>query len=76
MYEANQEMSRAVGVKKPQDAQKSKTLWKMKAAKAGEEYTREDKIKGRNETRLALWEERPKDPIVAMDKDLKWVDKF
>ena len=30
-------MSRAVGVKKPQEAQKAKGLWKMKAAKeAGE----------------------------------------
>ena len=38
MYEAYKEMSRAVGVKKPQEAQKAKALWKMKAAKqAGEE---------------------------------------
>ena len=40
--------------------QKARALWKMKAAKdAGEEYydtTREESIKGRNETRLALWE--------------------
>ena len=33
MYESYKEMSRAVGVKKPQDAQKSKALWAMKAAK-------------------------------------------
>ena len=50
----------------------------MKAAKdAGEEYydpTREDNIKGRNETRLALWEEHLKDPIVALDKAQKCVD--
>ena len=39
MYEAYKEMSRAVGVKKPQEAQKAKALWKMKAAKeAGEDY--------------------------------------
>ena len=32
-------MSRAVGVKKPLEAQKAKALWKIKAAKdAGEEY--------------------------------------
>ena len=41
-------MSRAVGVKKSQEAQKAKALWKMKAAQdAGEEYydpTREDNI--------------------------------
>ena len=42
----------------------------MKAAKdAGEEYydlNREDNIKGRIETRLALWEEHLKDPIGAL----------
>ena len=45
----------------------------MKAAKdAGEEYydpMREDNIKGRNKTRLALWGEHLKDPIVALDKE-------
>ena len=65
-------MSRSVGVKKPQEAQKAKALWKMKAANdAREEYyapTREDNILGRNETRLGLWEEHLKDPIVALDK--------
>ena len=39
------------GVKKPQEAQKAKALWKMKVAKdAGEEYfdpVREDNILGR-----------------------------
>ena len=58
MYEAYKDMSRAVGVKKPQEAQTAEAHWKMKAAKeAGEEYydpTREDNIKGRNETRSAL----------------------
>ena len=39
LRDACKEMSRAVGVKKPQEAQKAKALWKMKAAKdAGEEY--------------------------------------
>ena len=59
-------------VKKPQEAQKAKALWKMKAAKdAGEEChdpEREDNILGRNKTRLALWEEHLKDSIVALDK--------
>ena len=32
-YDAYKEMSRAVEVKKPQEAQKVKALWKMKAAK-------------------------------------------
>ena len=71
-------MSRAVGARKPQEALKSKALWKMKAAKdAGEEYydpTREVGIKGRNETKLALWEEHLKDPIVPLDKALKCVE--
>ena len=50
----------------------------MKAATdAGEEYydpTREDNIKRRNETRLALWEEHLRDPTVALDKALKCVE--
>ena len=77
LYDAYEEMRRAVGVKKPQESWKAKALWKMRAAKdAGEEYydhTREDNIRGRNETRLALWEEHLKDPIVALDKALKCV---
>ena len=56
---------------------KARALWKMKTAKdAGEEYhdsTREESIKGRNETRLAVWKEHLKDPIVALDKALKCV---
>ena len=71
-------MSRAVGVKKPHEAQKASALSKMKAAKeAGEEYydpTCEDNIQGRNRTRLAPWEEHLRDPIVALDKALKCVD--
>ena len=61
LFDAYKEMSRAVGVKKPHEAQEAEALCKMKAAKdAGEEYydpTREDNIRGRNETRKALWEE-------------------
>ena len=53
----------------------AKAVWKMKAAKeAGEEYydpTLEDNIRERNDTRLALWEEHFKDPIVALDRALK-----
>ena len=33
MYFSYKEMSWAVGVRKPQEAKKAKTLWKMKAAK-------------------------------------------
>ena len=78
LYDAFKEMSRAVGDQKPQEAQKAKALWKMKAAKdAGEEYydpEREDNTLVRNKTRLALWEEHLKDPIVALDKALKCVE--
>ena len=46
------------GVKRPQEAQKARALWKMKAAKeAGEEYcdsTRKDNIRKRSEKRSAL----------------------
>ena len=41
---------------------------------AREEYydpPREDNTQGRTETRLALWEEHLKDPIVALDEALK-----
>ena len=71
-------ISRAVGVKKPQEAQKANVLWKMKAATgAGEEYhdpERADNLQERNKTRLALWEEHFKDPIVALDKALRCVE--
>ena len=47
LHDAYKEMSRAVGVKMAQGAQKAKALWKMKAAEdAGEEFcdpVREDK---------------------------------
>ena len=50
MYEAYKDMSRAVGVKRPQESQKAKALWKMMSAEeAGEEYydpKREDNING------------------------------
>ena len=78
MYVSFKEMSGAVGAKKPQEAQKARVLWKIKAATdAGEEYydpTCEDNIKGRNETILALWEEQLTDSIVALDKALKCVE--
>ena len=75
LYDVYKDMSRSVGVKKPQEAQKAKALWKMNGAKdAGEEHydsAREDNILGRNMTRLALWEEHLKDPSEALDEALK-----
>ena len=35
MYDSYRVLSRAVGVMKPQEAQKTKALWAMKAAKDG-----------------------------------------
>ena len=71
-------MSMAAGTKKPSESQKARDLWKMKAAKdrRGEFYDpeRKDNILGRNKTRLGLWEEQLKDPIVAFDKALKRVE--
>ena len=71
-------MSRAVGVKKPQEAQKAKALWTVKAAKHRKEefydLAREEDISKRNETRLELCVEHLKDPIAALDKAFKCVE--
>ena len=54
---------------------KAKALWAMMAAKDREEEYhdpgRKDNIFGRKQTRLELWEEHLKDPIIAWDKALK-----
>ena len=64
--------------KKTQEAQKASALWAMKAAKdRREEFydsARKDNILGRNKTRLELWEEHLKDPIVALDQAPKCVE--
>ena len=48
----------------------------MKAAKdRREEFddpARKENILGRNKTRLHLWNEHLTDPIIALDKALKW----
>ena len=71
------EMSRAAGVKKPNESQKARALWRMKAARdSGEDFydpERKDNILGRNKTRLELWEEHLKGPIAALDKALRCV---
>ena len=58
-------------MKKPQEAQKAKALWAMKAAKdRRKEFcdpARKENILGWNKTRLELWEEHLKDPIAALD---------
>ena len=75
MYDSCKEMSRAVGVKNPQEAQKAKALWALKSAKDRKEEfydpAREEDILRKNKTRLEMWEEHLKDPIAALDKALK-----
>ena len=71
-------MSKALEVQKPQEAQKAKALWAMRAAKDRKEefydLARIDNVVERNTTRLELWEGHLKDPIVALDKALKCVE--
>ena len=78
MYDSYKAMSKALGVKKPQEAQKAKAQWAMKAAKDRKEESyepaRQDNIFGRITTRLELWEEHLKDPIMALDKARKCVE--
>ena len=65
----------AVGVKKPQEAQKAKALWAMKAAKDRREDfcdpARKDSILRRKKTRLELWEEHLKRPKCCAGQSLK-----
>ena len=70
LYDYYKEMSRAAGVGRgANQSQKAKALWKMKEAKDREEKScdpeRKDDTLGRNRTRLELWEEHQKDPIVV-----------
>ena len=59
-------------------SQKAEALWAMKAAKDRKEEfhdpAREEDTSRRNKTRLELWEEHLKDPIVALDKAIKCVE--
>ena len=68
-------MSRAVGVKKQQEPQKSKSFMGHESTqRQGEEFydpAREENISKRIKTGLELLEEHLKDPIVALDKALE-----
>ena len=75
LYEHNEAMSKAAGVRKPNGSQKAEGLWKIEAAKDLYDPERKDNILGRNMTRLELWEEHLKDPIVALVEALKCVEK-
>ena len=78
MYDTCKEMSRVVGVRKPQEAQKAKALWAVEAAKDRKEEfydpAREEDTSRRNKTRLDLWDEHLKDPIAALGNALKCVE--
>ena len=68
----------AAGVRKPNESQNARALWKMKAAKdSGEDFydpERKDNFLGRNKTRLELLDQHLKDPIVVLDKALNCVE--
>ena len=66
-------MNKAAGVKKPNENQKAKALCKVKTAKDRREDCYDPEL-GRSKTRLELWEEHLKDPIVALDRALKSVE--
>ena len=74
LYDYFEEMSKAAGVKKPNGSQKPRALWRMKAARDSGTQSAKTTFLGRNATRLELWEEHLKDPIVALEKALKWVE--
>ena len=72
MCEHYKEMSKAAGFKKPSESEKAKAFLRMKAATdSGEDFydpERKGNNVGRDKTRLELWEEHLKDPIVARTK--------
>ena len=55
----------------PLEDEGGKRQWRVVFFKTQE---RKDNILGRNETRVGLWEEHLKDPLVALDKALKCVE--
>ena len=59
---------------------KVKALWVMKAAEEREEEfynpARKDDILGRKKTRLELWEEHLKDPVIALDNALTCIENL
>ena len=78
LYKHHNEMRKAACVKKPNDNQKATALSNMMTTKDRREDfydpERKDNILVRNKTRLDLWEEHFKDPIVALDRALKCVE--
>ena len=85
LYFHCRDISKATGAEKPSESQKAKDREQelkraMKAAKDREEEfydpARKDNIFGRKQTRLELWEEDLKDPIIALDRPLKCLENL
>ena len=71
LYDYYKEMSRAAGVKKPNENQKAKAILENEGSQGQErdfyDQNAKDNTLGSNKTRLELWDEHLKDPIVALD---------
>ena len=71
-------MSEATGAKKTERESKSESpLGCESSLGQGKDFygpERQDNISGKHTTRLELWGEHLKDPIVALDKALKFVE--
>ena len=66
LYEHYKKMSRAAEIRKPNESQKARALWKMKAARySGKEFSdpeRKDSIMERNKTRFGTVGRAPQRP--------------
>ena len=77
MYDSYKIMSKAVGVQKPQEAQKARVLWTIKQPRTERKSFMIGLAKTtfwKNKTRLELWEGHLNDPTVALDKAPKRVE--
>ena len=79
LYCHYRDRSKATEAKKPSESEKAKDCWTMKAAwDRGEEFcdpARTEDFLGSTRTRLGLWEEHLKDPIVALEKALECLER-
>ena len=67
LYCHYRDTSKATGAKKPSESQKAKALWAMKVGEMYYDPARKADILGRTKTRLGLWKEHLKDPIIALE---------
>ena len=77
LYDYHKEMGRAAAPRKPNESHKSESPLENERGKGSGEFfcdpQRKDNILERNKTRLELWEEHLKDPIVALDRTPEWI---